>query len=893
MSRKGRADDRGSRGASASQTIKSADLKKIFAAVKSGKINNIIKFVQRFGVASLSQPLTSGGECPWEIAIKKRQFHTIIKTLVGDELMDKEQAVKLASLYLTERARTTRNPSLSDDSPCIKDEISKFIADDEFLEEFMRASAGSLISSMGFEKIIFSHLARNDKRNVRHCLQQNSNFNRLKNEAGNLAHNAARTLRTSGMIAVLKEGGVDLNYKHNGATPIFAAISQDGNFEVLRDLVEHGADVNIPLETDSLVNESASASADINENSISAMEFCVLSALDNTIAQRENYIKCFQFLKEYGCKVDYAHLMHHIIRNNTVYAIRNLNDLSEIMGDDIDLIGLLNTLELNVNGNRLSVVQSAAYYVRLEILKVFIEEFLLSVNLTGSDYRTAIVFALIRQEEEIVMYLLDNHVDFLADMEDGLYLLHFFFQRGYRGRGGSSFPISVIQKVLEVIPDRKKLLNMEGHIMTSSGTPSSQTFAPIEMAIMCGDEELTELLLQDSDVDAASVQESLYYLAAQYDQCRLIPLLQKYEVPLTARTLYNFRILDDRKQNRFLQNYVFPTLPPLLQADHFETLYEDYQKCLAYYQMIAVSNSTFGKELSAHVIASFERFLKENGNDFLKLFEAQKAFYIDSTEVKVWLEFVYRRCLVHGFLGHSEEEFLRHQLIGWFEESLAQVKELFDYGKTVATEASGKFTMDDAMPRPQAAMSALAFLQQEKGLTLEAAKQYIRDSKTISPADNSASLWDASVTSERVDEVVPSWFEGLLSSEDERVRNFENNPFCHILITDGINLDGPFKESLMGKSRWIFAPTNAVKKIQGNYPVELQVDKQLFHVKFTHEICATATADRVLCCSIKDEQTGRVLIIPGYYCVGGLHVDNKTLPDKIDLHLLQSLDCHM
>ncbi len=408
------------------------------------------------------------------------------------------------------------------------------------------------------------------------------------------------------------------------------------------------------------------------------------------------------------------------------------------------------------------------------------------------------------------------------------------------------------------------------------------------------DAEVAELLLQDSDINVC-LHPSLFWVALCQENYRLLHLLVKYNVPANARTMHSIASYSQEAKSHFAKHYKLPDPYPLLLQGKLENLYEDYQKLLGYYMIIKDIDFATAKKISKYVLRSLDKFWQNNQNDCFALLKLMSSFYPSSFPE---LHFACEMLRLHNskeiFFDENVMTNMQKIMGDWFSDCFLLAKQLFALPLGEPSLTSNKpisdilptFSEYGIFPNSKRAISALKFLSEEKGLGLETAKQMIADTKrpkNLSSLPN-VEFWqpqrDATVV-----KIDPSWLDDTLNFDDKRIKPIENSEFHYLLLTNELDLSGPFTTSLLEKSRWVFAPTNAIKKIQGEYPVELIINQQSLQITFTHEICATNTSDRILCSAIADARTGHELLIPCYYCSGGLHHNNVDLPKKIELHL--------
>ncbi len=419
-----------------SERISAQVLNKLFLAIKAGKINNIIKLVEQRGFAILDQSKTLNGERAWEIAIKKGHVASILIALYKKGLMTKDGAAQIIKIYLLDRAKETQDRLLSESSKNVKTALDKLKAHEDFLEIVNMAMVEMTLHSPIIKEQVFRHIACNDAGLVDRFLSNYPHLINATNEFGNLAHNAAIKIKSSEMISIFKKHGVDLNYIHRNITPVFAAIRQP-NFVVLTELVSYGADCKK------------------FSDDISVLEYGLSYALCASDDLMSEYIQCIDFLRQKGCELDYSRFVDWLIRIDSLDTIKNLNRLLEITGDIIDL----NRLVLKVNNLNLSVVQRAAAFKRLDILKVLIEDFQLSPDLIFNDRSSALTLAMTSGELPMAEYLLDRGTD-LQKIILYLPVIYQIFQLDLPMR------IPIIKKILELpLHDRKTLLNKPGPLI--------------------------------------------------------------------------------------------------------------------------------------------------------------------------------------------------------------------------------------------------------------------------------------------------------------------------------------------------------------------------------------------------------------------------------------------
>ncbi|XP_063924177.1 uncharacterized protein LOC135138192 isoform X2 [Zophobas morio] len=320
-------------------------------------------------------------------------------------------------------------------------------------------------------------------------IKKNANVQALDDNNKNALHYACQAPENSEVITkLLIENNVDINCQDKWGNTALHFACEYGNIEVIQNLVEGGADVNLGnSKGENVLHCTSKAQTNCEEIIILLLKCGIgidsranMGTTPLQLACKHGNYKATNSLLKHGANVN---CIDHIGENALHHSL-DLNDNMEV----INLL-LSNGIDINAQNERgTTVLQLACQYNNFESAKTFLDNGS-DINMTDNDKNTALHYVCYNEAENdwwsdiSIKLLIDNGIDINAQNTTGTTALHIACQNAN-------------WELTEILVENKASVDIKDHDDKNA----------LHCALRSGiyDDSIFELLVAESfDVDAA------------------------------------------------------------------------------------------------------------------------------------------------------------------------------------------------------------------------------------------------------------------------------------------------------------------------------------------------------------------------------------------------------
>ena len=872
---------------------------------ESKMLQRISATIQKCSLAILEQRSSPTAMNLWDHLIKHDRFLRVLTHLQENEQLSLPEAAKICICYCN-NPKDPKQVNIQQQiiSNAAYTALNRVIKDTRNVL-FQDFSAQAIESCLQPDKIwpwLAQHVANGDIEQTKHVFRNNPSklAQTINKEGGNLAHIAALAPHTSlEMITLLKNKGVDLDaIDLQKYSPLHIAIFF-GHLTAVAALLVCGADCNS------------------KKTVLSPYEYMLFS--DDLFKDSTAVKTCHELCIQYGGRFDLPEVVQYIIEYGEPHHLQRLQELEKEL--DLSLIRIK-------NGNfTLSVIQVAARANKLPMLRFLVEECHVSINHRFDKSGTALAISMKSTDLKMFVYLLQKRANIMAKVNE-IPFLHSICQ--LPEKECSKFLIFFELIIEHSLPALEKVVNKRGlcfqdlfknvseEVSCFMTNPSKRKkkieladchvpnkmmekvakhisevhdtiqrrYTLLQLTIMAGNMQLTELLLQRCATIDKAVVPSVYKLALDFHPT-VLPVLARADCPVTREHILSLSGMNLNKRELLIKH-----LPALRERAQM-LLTQSTIECIFEHVCYAYLFRQIDPSLAHNLVMQFNRTMQghfdinqDHPSSLLDCLIELRLFFNMEQHI-----FLFREFLSEDFPPKFKEGFLPYlrQLYQYMHEEMKQMLAEIDGDSKECPPPSIQIS-----PLPER-YSAYSYLVDEMGLKPDQAKAWIKSvRKPDEVEDTSAEETSEVVGSASVESLSTTWLNGHLRDDDERIFFIEgsNTDEPYILVDRELEtlkdyLEHPACSVLLFKrSRFAISPCN-IKVLIGDFPVALTINGETYDSKFSYELHSNIAA-RILCICLPGGRKGTKLLIPCLFLPDGLHHRSIDLPTHLTLTIAPS-----